>query len=167
MPLTTRIATHLTALATALTFAAPALLGPPHIHVREVNQGVTAPAGAVFLIEATHHDQVASLQVVGRAEGIQAGKRVTVPLTLTAMGKGHFAIARQWSAGTSWVLVLTAEQGPDAAHGVAEALVKVDAAGKVVSIDYPAPGWVERTNVPKRTSARDIDAMVAAMNGAR
>ena len=65
--------------------------------------------------------------------------------------------------GTPWLLVITAEDGPNGAHAVAEALVKVDAAGKVQGIEYPTPSWEKTTNTPKRVSAREIDTMVAAM----
>ena len=147
----------------AASLTVTASFGPPHITVRPVTNQPDAPAGAVLLVESMHHTQIADLDVTGRAEGLVNGKRVTVPLRLTRQSVGHYALTQQWQNGTPWVLVLTAEEGTNGAHGVAEALVKVTAAGAFASIDYPAAGWIDKSNVPKRTSAAEIDAALTSM----
>ncbi len=142
----------------ATSFAAA--FGPPHISVREVR---SSTPGGMLAIEATHHDETANLNVVGRAEGRRDGKRVALPLKVVRTGKGQYSVAKQWQTGTPWLLVLTAEDGPGGAHAVAEAFVKIDATGVVSGIEYPAPGWVGKTNTPKRTAAKEIDAILLAM----
>ena len=161
-----RLALHLCAavsLAVApfeMSFAG--VFGPPHITVSELRSPMP---GGMLAVEATHHDQTASLTVVSRAEGMRDGKRVSFPLRLVRTGEGTYRIAKQWQTGTPWLLVLAAEDGPGGAHAVAEAFVKIDATGKVSGIEYPAPGWVDKTNTPKRTAAREIDVILAGMAG--
>lgn len=160
----TRVALRAASFATiALSTAFSGAVGPPHITVRSVAAGMDAPAGAILLIETKHHTDPANLSVTGRAEGIVNGKRVSTTLQFARQSLGHYSLTRQWQAGSPWILVLSAEQGPDGKHGVAEAIVKVDASGTVNSIEYPAAGWVNRTEMPKRTSAADIDAMLSSM----
>ncbi|MES3033380.1 MAG: hypothetical protein V4813_05220 [Gemmatimonadota bacterium] len=137
--------------------------GPPHISVRKVSTADTAPAGAVLLVEGGHHDKDAELNIIGRAEGLQNGKRISQPLRLEKQSAGHYSLSKQWQDGTPWILVLAVDQGSAGAHGVAEALVKVDASGTIGAIEYPAPGWIGRTNTPKRTASTVIDAMLAQM----
>lgn len=160
MLLTSRLTLHLAAAA----LLGAGLLGPPRIHVKAVTPGTPAAPGTVLLIEASHHDETERLGLVGRAEGMVGGKRVTTPLKFANPSKGKYALTQQWQAGTPWLLVITAEDGPNGAHAVAEALVKVDAAGTVQGIEYPTPSWEKSTNTPKRVSAREIDAMVASMS---
>ena len=156
----TRIAMQAVAIG---SIAVSASFGPPRITVSPVTDPSKAPAGAVLLVESMHHNEIADLTVTARAEGLVNGKRVTLPLRLTHQSLGHFALTKQWQDGTPWVLVLSAEQGPNGAHGVAEALVKVSAAGVFASIDYPAAGWVNNSDTPKRISAAEIDAALSTM----
>lgn len=145
----------------ALSWAAT--FGPPRISVKEVTPADKAPAGAVLLVEGHHHQDAAALAITGRAESMQNGRRITMPLVLVDAGNGRFSVARQWSAGTPWVLVLAAGDGNPDAHGVAEALVKIDAAGKVVGIDYPPAGWIAATSKARLTSAEDVAAVLATL----
>ncbi len=155
-----RIAMHALAVASiAVGFS----LGPPHITVRPVTDPSKATAGAVLLVETMHHTEIADLTVTARAEGLVNGKRVTLPLLITKQSVGHYALAKQWQDGTPWVLVLTAEQGANGSHGVAEAIVKVSSSGAFASIDYPAAGWIDKSDVPKRVSAAEIDAALTSM----
>jgi hypothetical protein len=155
-----RIAMHALAIG---SLAVSSSFGPPRISVSPVTDPSKAPAGAVLLVESMHHTELADLNVTARAEGLVNGKRVTLPLRLTHQSIGHYALTKQWQDGTPWVLVLSAEQGPNGAHGVAEALVKVAASGAFASIDYPAVGWVNKSDTPKRTSAAEIDATLTGM----
>ncbi len=147
----------------ALSFVAAAslaLLGPPHIRVREMP---SPTPGGMIAVEAAHHDGTGNINVIGRAEALRDGKRVTTPLRLTRTSPGHYTVAKQWQTGAPSLLVLTAEEGPNGAHAVAEAFVKIDAAGKVTAIEYPAPGWVEKSNTPKRTADSEIDSILKTM----
>ena len=162
----TRLTLHAVTVVTVVTVAlglSGTAFGPPHITVRPVTDPSTAPAGAVLLVESMHHTQIADLAVTGRAEGFQNGKRVSMPLQLVHISVGHFSLAKQWQDGTPWVLVLSAEEGSNESHGVAEALVKVDASGRFASIEYPAAGWINNTNTPRRISAADVDAALAGL----
>jgi hypothetical protein len=144
--------------------AAFSLFGPPSIHVRSVTPTTTgAPAGAVLLIEGRHHDELGKMNVSGRAEGMQDGKRVTKPLSLTKVSTGHFAVTRQWAEGTPWVLVLTVEQGDEGHNGVAEALVKIDAKGSIVGIEHLKPDVVSGTKKPLRVVEKDVVAALSSI----
>ena len=117
------------ALAVTLVF------GPPTIKVTEVT-GTPPVAGAVLLIEGHHHTDETDPQVSARAITMRGGERITRNVTLAKYGTAdHFAVTKQWDTGTAWVLVFTIKQGPDGKHGIAESLVKIDAAGKVAGID--------------------------------
>ncbi|MBC7840877.1 MAG: hypothetical protein H7099_01105 [Gemmatimonadaceae bacterium] len=156
-----------TKLITMAAVSLSALFGPPRIQVTEVTPGHTAPAGAVLLVEGHHHQESATLTITGRAEGMKNGQRITLPLKLDPAGGGRFAVMRQWTVGTPWVLVLAAGQGEDGAHGVAEALVKIDASGKLVGIEYPAAGWIGTSNTPKRTSTDAINSVLLTLASKR
>lgn len=148
------------AFASAASTPGAGVSGPPRITVRELP---SPTPGGKLVVEGEHHNQASTLNIIGRAEGVRDGKRVSLPLRLVRTGAGKYSIAKQWQTGSPWLLVLTAEDGPNGSHAVAEAFVKIDATGKVSGIEYPAPGWMEKTNTPRRTSARDIDAILAGM----
>ena len=148
---------------TAASFILASAFGPPHIVVKPVTDPASAPAGAVFLLEGEHHSETDLLTLTGRAEAIVNGKRVTKPLMLVKSSGGHYSVTKQWDAGAPWILVIAAEQGEHGSHGVAEALVKIDATGKVMSIDYPTAGWEGKNFTPKRTSAAVIEAALTRM----
>lgn len=161
------LAHPVTKLLTIAAVSLTAMLGPPRIQVTEVTPGHTAPAGAVLLVEGHHHQDAAALTISGRAEGTKNGQRVSMPLTLIPAGGGRFAVTRQWTVGTPWVLVMSAGEGDDGAHGVAEALVKIDASGKLVGIEYPAAGWIGKSDTPKRTSPDEITAVLQTLASRR
>ena len=152
-----------TQLVAAASFVIANAFGPPHIAVRQVTDPASAPAGVVMFVDGDHHSETDLLTITGRAEGTRNGQRVSRTLTLVKTSGGHYTLTKQWDAGTAWVLVLAAEQGPGGKHGVAEALVKVDATGKVISVDYPAAGWDGKDFIPRRTSAATIDAALTMM----
>jgi len=141
----------------AAALATAVVLGPPSIHVTAVTATTKgAPTGAVLLMEGKHHDELGRMTMSGRAEAMQNGKRVTKPLSLSKLSEGHFAITRQWTDGTPWVLVLTVEQGDEGHNGVAEALVKVDARGNIVDISHRRPDVVTGTRKPLRVVEKDV-----------
>lgn len=143
--------------------AAFTTFGPPKISVRKVSTSDAAAGGAVLVVEASSHMEAETLRLVGRAEGLVNGRRMSQPLRTSTQTAGRFNVAKQWQDGSPWVLVLTAEMGPDGSHAVAEALVPVDARGTIGAIEYPAPGWIDRSDTPKRTTVAVIDAMLTRM----
>lgn len=142
----------------AIAAFAALFFGPPSIHVRTVTPATKdAPAGAVLMIDGKHHTSLGNFDIIGRAESFQNGRRVTKPLTLTRISTGLFAVSRQWENGSPWVLVFSAEQGDDGVHGIAEALVKVDARGTIVDIQHRNPAIVNnKVVVPKAVGESDI-----------
>jgi hypothetical protein len=150
--------------AATASLVAIGVFGPPRITVRQVTSRTPAPAGVVLLVEGRHHADSDPLTITGRAEGMRDGKRVTQPLTLVNAGNGVYGVTRQWTTGTPWVLVLSAGEGTNGAHGVAEALVRISANGAVGAIDYPAPGWVGKSDTPRRVTEGEIATVLAALH---
>ncbi len=150
-------------LITTAALACIAGFSPPRIHVTVVGPRDTAPAGTVLLVEGHRHVDSEPLTITGRAEGVQNGRRVSLPLTMASAGPGKYGVTRQWISGSPWLLILTAGQGDHGTHGIAEALVKIDTAGEIVGIDYPAAGWIGNSETPKRTTAAEIDAVLATL----
>ena len=139
------------------------LFGPPQIAVRAAVAGAPGvPAGAVLLIEGKHHSDHGGLAVTGRAETMRGGQRVTVPITLTKTGTDAYAVAKQWEAGTPWVLVFTAEQAEAGSHGLAEALVKIDRRGAIVGIEHPRPNIVSKGKA-QRIGEKEVAAALARL----
>lgn len=144
----------------AAVLSVTTLFGPPHITVRPI----TSPnAGTSFELDVEHHTTPEDMKVTGRAEGMRDGKRVSLPLSITHKSLGHFAVAKQWDSGTAWVLVFSAEQGPDGAHGVVEGIVSLQANGTVKSIEYTKAAFVEGSKKPFRTSPATIEATLKSL----
>lgn len=151
---------HVVHLITAAAFVgAASLWGPPHITVRPVSTGGVT----TFELDVEHHTTPEDLTVTGRAEGVRDGKRVRVPLAITRKAVGRFSVARQWDPGTAWVLVFSAEQGPNGTHGVVEGIVSLEATGAVKSIEYTTPAFDRLTKKPQRADAARIDRALAAL----
>jgi len=109
------------------------LAGPPHLKVHTM----PASSSTAFELEVEHHHT--DVAVTGRAEGGRNGARVSLPLTLTRKDDAHFTVTRQWENNAAWVLVFSIEQGAQGKHGVAEAVVSVEANGKVRGVEYINP----------------------------
>lgn len=118
-----------------LAFSAAVIAGPPHITVRPM----PATSETAFELEVEHHTEPGQLSVTGRAEGVRAGRRVSVPLTIVRKDAAHFTVTRQWEKNAAWVLVFSAEQGPKGSHGTAEAIISVEAGGNVQDVEYMKP----------------------------
>jgi hypothetical protein len=149
----------------ALAASTALYFGPPNIKVEAVTDPAGAPVpGAVFIVTGRHHVSPDAITVSGRAEGIVAGKRVTRTLTLTPAGSaGVYGVTRQWSAGQPWVLVFTVSAAVHDADGIAEAVVRLGADGKVAGIDYPMGTLAGGTPWPRRVRATEIDAALIAL----
>lgn len=148
------------ALVAAAPLFAAALFGPPHIKVTAVSPQPAAVGAPAFTVDIEHHHE--DVAVTGRAEGMRGGKQVSQVLTLTRKDSTHYNVARQWDAGSPWVLVFSVEQGPDGKHGVAEAVVSIDATGAVKGIEYTTPGFLDRTGIPRRVTKEKVkEALVA------
>jgi hypothetical protein len=149
-------------LAAALVATAP-LFGPPHITIKPATAPADVAAGVVFDITAEHHDRPELLGVYGRAEGLRNGKRVSLPLAFTRHGDARFTVKRQWDAGTPWVLLFWAQQGHGTSRGVAEVVVSVDAAGKVLRTAYVKPAFLTTASDPSAEAAQKLEAELKMM----
>ncbi|MCA0374496.1 MAG: hypothetical protein LCH84_02430 [Gemmatimonadetes bacterium] len=152
---------RLVARSLALPFVAAALFGPPHLTVTAVAPQPATPGAPAFTVAIEHHHE--DVAVTARAEGVQRGVPVTRALTLVRRDSTHYTVARQWDAGTPWVLVLAVEQGEGGRHGVAEAVVSIDARGAVQGITYTTPGFVDGTKEPRRVTRREVQAALAKL----
>lgn len=71
---------------------------------------VDVPEGnsdAVLLVRTYRCHQPEKAEVVGTAEGIVDGERVSVPIQLEAVTKGVYAVTRQWPTEGTWVLTFS------------------------------------------------------------
>ncbi len=149
---------HLAGLAALLSVAS--FFGPPEITVRAVQATVAGPA---FELDVKHHTEHNDVTVLGRAEGVRAGKRVSFPLTITRQRGNLYAVTKQWESGSPWVLLFAVEQGKNGAHGFAEGIVSINAAGVVEKIEYVRPSIHDGERVVSRTSRAKVDASLKAL----
>ena len=154
-------------LAAGLLLTAAALLGPPRILVTEVKGAAPTP-GAVLAIEAHHHTDEANPDVSARAIGLRGTERITKNIALTATSVGtRYGVTKQWENGTAWVLVFTIKQGDHAQFNTAEAMVKVDATGRIVGIVTPGAENARGDRYPRALTAEEIEAALNALRAGR
>jgi len=149
--------TQILSLAT-LTAGASLLLGPPSIEVTTTDQ----PAGVLATIEAHVHTDADEVRVYGTAytwSGNQRGERV---LRLERVDDSHYRVPDGGTPRGPRVLVLGVEQGVGGEHGAAEALLRIDRAGRVtVSIAKTDP--IIGNAMPRRVTDREIENALASI----
>lgn len=66
------------------------------------------PKKVVVAVRAVVCDELANVQITGTAEGLVAGKRQSLPITLTAIDPAEaiYAVQQQWPDAGAWVLHL-------------------------------------------------------------
>jgi hypothetical protein len=137
--------------------------GPPSITVTQVTGAVAAPVpGAVFVIGTEHHHE--TITAHARLESIVSGRCQTTPLRLAAIpGKEDgWALTRQWPAAQPAVLVLSIHQGENGKYGIAEAIVRIGADGKVLGIEKMMQRNDRGDRYPGPARPQDVDAALAA-----
>ena len=137
--------------------AAPLLAaGPPWISIEmPANPFDRASRGAFLLVHAFHHGTPMNFPVTGRAEGIVAGQRRTVPLRLVPTSRdGVYAVHNQWGSTGVWTLVLTVTQGPGDG---ATALVDIASNGLVTAVRVPTARHREG-DFPRAVTAAEVEA---------
>src|SRR4051812_11900730 len=109
----TRMARVVCAAALIAATATPLTAGPPWISVELPGNPYDQKARDAYLIvHAFHHGEPVEYPVTGTAEGVVNGQRKTIQLTFQKTSRaGAFALTKQWSDGTPWVLALTVTQG--------------------------------------------------------
>lgn len=144
-------------LAAIALVAAATFFGPPRITVRAVT-GTPPTAGAVLEIVTEHHTDEESADVSGRALTVRNGARVSQPITITAAGPaGRYGVAKQWENGSAWVLVFTIKQGENGNHGTAEAMVRVDASGRIGAITLAGGTNARGDRFPRSFTEREVE----------
>ncbi|MGI8844133.1 MAG: hypothetical protein ACR2HZ_10570 [Gemmatimonadaceae bacterium] len=110
-------------------------------------------------MHAFHHGTPANFAVIGSAEGMVKGERVSKRLTFARTSRtGVYALQKQWSGDGVWTLVISAKQGPTDS---VTALVELSPAGEVASVSVPTErrdGW----DIPKAVAMRDVDSALRA-----
>lgn len=140
-----------------VSLAAAGWFGPPSITVTEVT-GTPPTPGAVLAITTQHHTDEEDADVSAQAITVRNGERVSRDIVVTKGSvKGRYGVAKQWEAGTAWVLVFTIKQGDHGAHGSASSIVKVDAAGKVQGIEKVVETNARGDRFMREANRTDID----------
>ena len=138
--------------------APPALAwsGPPWISIElPGNPWDRYGRDAYLFVHAFHHGTPTAFPVTGTAEGIVGGERKSIPLTFQRTDRdGVYALSNQWGSTGEWTLVITVSQATD---DVAQAIVQVNAAGKVFAVDVPTRE-VQGRPFPRRMTAQEVEA---------
>lgn len=156
----------LAVLTLTIAAAAPAPLGPPWISIEYPPSPYDASTRDAFLLVHTfHHGTPIVAPVTGKAEGIVGGERRSVALKFGGTSRtGVFALDKQWPSEGTWVLFITANQGPD---DDVTAVVELAANGQVAAVRVPTErrgSWM----IPSDVSAAERESIVKArlaMNG--
>lgn len=150
--------------AVALLAASP-FFGPPHISVTAVS-GTPPTPGAVFAITTEHHTEEEWADVSAQAVTMRGGKRVEQALEITrSTMRGRYGVRKQWESGAPVLLVFTIKQGEHGAHGMASALVKIDAAGKVLGIENLMERNARGDVYPRGATERDVERVLGELRG--
>jgi hypothetical protein len=147
--------------------AAPAPLGPPWISIEYPPSPYDASTrDAYLLVHTFHHGTPIGAPVTGKAEGIVAGERRSVALKFGGTSRtGVYALNKQWSSEGTWVLFITANQGP---NDDVTAVVELAANGQVAAVRVPTEqkgSWKIPSDVSDAERESILKSRVAA-NGA-
>jgi hypothetical protein len=149
--------------------AAPAPLGPPWISIEYPPSPYDATTRDAFLLVHTfHHGTPIVAPVTGKAEGMIDGQRRSVSLKFDGTSRtGVYALNKQWSSDGTWVLFITASQGPD---DDVTAVVELAADGQVVAVRVPTErrgSWKVPTDINTAERESILRARLAANNGGK
>ena len=144
--------------------ATPLNAGPPWISIELPGNPFDQNARDAFLIvHAFHHGEPVEYPVAGTAEGVVNGQRKTIPLTFQKTQRpGAFAVKKQWTDGTVWVLAFTVTQAKD---DVAGALVTIAADGHASRVETLTKIREGGRPFPRAIAKGDIDAAIQAAMG--
>ncbi|MDQ4080328.1 MAG: hypothetical protein M3125_06170 [Gemmatimonadota bacterium] len=156
----------LATLTLALSAAAPAVLGPPWISIEYPPSPYDQSTRDAFLLVHTfHHGTPIVAPVTGSAEGLVDGQRRSMALKFAGTSRtGVYALRKQWSNEGSWVLFITASQGPD---DDVTAVVELNGSGQVAAVRVPTQRRGSYT-IPADVSDAERETIVRerfAMNG--
>lgn len=146
-------------LALATLISSPALAkGPPWISV-EFRARPVGEAG-FLLVRTFHHGDAMPLPIHGTAEGLSAGRRVSVPLRFDQLGdEGVYVVPRSWGEGGPWVLnIAVADE-----HIGAGAVVGIGRDGEPAFVRFPRTA----IGATRPASQSEVAAMLAALDAAQ
>lgn len=131
-----------------MAIAGQALAGVPVLIVGNPEASAQARSiHAVLTVKPAGCLVPTSTTVTVTATGIVYGERRSMPLKVTALPEGLYAVTQQWPAGGKWVLHITATDGMRTASALVPA----------------GPNGVERGNArvfTRQASPDDIDAVL-------
>ena len=135
------------------------LFGGPWISIEApANPYDETARGALMLVHTFHHGTKVNLPVVGKAEGLVAGERKTVNLTLTKSSEiGTHSVRNEWGSKGTWTVLVTASQGDASIQAVAD----INADGSVGKISVPS-----KNGRPHLLSVAEIDRRLRERAGA-
>lgn len=128
---------------------------PPWISIESpVNPYDPSARGALLLVHATFREGASQLSdVSGTAEGIVNGKRRSVALRFDNTDRPNvYALRPQWPAEGRWVLRIDLR--------TTTALVAIDQAGHVGSVEVPTQLTGTGDRVPRAVTAHDVDSLL-------
>lgn len=129
---------------------------PPWISIESpVNPYDPAARGALLLVHAAFREGPSQLaDVSGTAEGMVNGARRTVQLRFENTNRPNvYALRPQWPEGR-WVLRINLRS--------TTALVSIDKAGHVGSVQVPTEVTESGDRVPRAVTAREVDSLLTA-----
>ncbi|MDQ3688252.1 MAG: hypothetical protein M3430_22030 [Acidobacteriota bacterium] len=142
-----------------LTFASEALAGGFYLSVETPSTNNSQHKDAVLLVRPYGCHQPSDAALSATAEGVVNGERRSVPLRLTAVSEGAYAIRQEWPAEGAWVLAINgAYNGYNS--GV---LVRLGTNGKV-EMKRPSTGNKNEVNaqtVPHKLTREEIENALA------
>lgn len=149
------------ALAAALVVVAatPALAGPPWMSIEyPANPHDRATRGAFLTIRTYHHgEQLDFAAVVGTAEGIVNGRRVSQSLEIASAGApGRYIVRWTKPAEGTWTLVIRGQEQRRGETNIT-AMVDVGDDGSVAAVRIPSDRNREGWNIPRAVSASEVD----------
>jgi hypothetical protein len=147
------------AVALVLTLASTAFAGPPWLSIElPANPYDRQTRGSIAIVRTYHHGVPMQLQVLGTAEGLIDGERVSLPLELIATSStGVYALKGELPGRGVWVLVV---RGGAEGNGVT-AIVEVGPDGSVRAVDVPTRG--DDPPIPRAITGPEIDARLRSL----
>ena len=156
-----RVSARLAGLAVALVLilSATAFAGPPWLSIElPANPYDRQTRGSIAIVRTYHHGVPMQLQVLGTAEGLIDGERVSLPLELIATSStGVYALKGELPGRGVWVLVV---RGGAEGNGVT-AIVEVGPDGSVRAVDVPTRG--DDPPIPRAITGPEIDARLRSL----
>jgi hypothetical protein len=152
-------------LAIALLIAVPAFAGGFQLSVETPNKSNDQKLTDVVLVARTYGcHQPADAKLSATAEGLVGGKRQSLPVELSSIESGVYAIKQQWPAEGTWVLALTGDY-----NGMTcSVMIELGPNGKVLPGTRLAEGnttGVHAKSARRKWIAADIDSALRATAG--